>query len=353
MKTVVFEDIFKQIVNKYYTLVSKANQSKYCIKAFDSTTIQVPDSAKNQEIFGVYSNNVCSYASAKLCAYFDIKQHIMTNFYVQNRTKADINCGVDALDDLEPNDIGVYDRGFGGHTLLWLHCHKSKNYIIRQIADSSNTIKEFVKSDKNDVFITENLNERSAKSLRELGYTVSKKSNQVSYRLVKIVLSTNEIEVLATNVLDLSVEELSAIYRLRWEIETCFSYLKNIFAMPIFSGYDEIAIKQDIWSLVVLYNLQSMFVNETNITLSKNNEDKKNPYKINRAVGLNIVKKGFQSLFTPCIEVCDIMCKRLINRLLRHTERTKPSKELGVKRDKKKPNYNRHTTEKNYKHNFG
>lgn len=353
LKTKLFEDIFKQITKKYYILTNKANKAQYRIKAFDSTTVQVPDSQANREIFGEYSNNTCTYASSKLCAYFDISQHLVSHLYLQNRTKSDTNCAMEAVDDLESKDIGVYDRGFGGHTLMWLHGHKSKNYIIRQIADSSNTIKNFVKSDENDIFITEYLNERAAKTLRESGYLVSKESDKVSYRLVKIMLPTGEIEVLATNVLDLTVAELAVIYRLRWEIEVCFFYIKQVFGMAIFSGYDQTAIEQDIWSLFTFYNLQSMFVNEANITLEKTNQNKKNPYQINRAVGLNILKKDFQKLFVKGLENCNKACNKLINKLLRHTERVRTRLELGAERNKKLPKYNRHNTERNYKHNFG
>ncbi len=353
LKIELFEDIFKKIAKKYYTLNNKANKPKYRIKAFDSTTVQVPDSVTNREIFGAYSNNTCTYASTKLCAYFDISQHLVSNLYLQNRTKSDINCAIEAVDDLESKDIGVYDRGFGGHTLMYLHSHKKKNYIIRQIADSSNTIANFVKSDENDIFITEHLNERAAKNLRESGYLVSKESDKVSSRLVKIILPTGEIEVLATNVLDLTVAELAAIYRLRWCIETYFSYVKNVFGLPIFSGYDQIAIEQDIWSLFTFYNLQSMFVNEANLTLEKTNQTKKRAYKINRAVGLNILKKDFQKLFIKGLENCNKACNKLINKLLRHTERVRTRLKLGAERNKKLPKHNRHSTERNYKHNFG
>lgn len=236
---------------------------------------------------------------------------------------------------------------------MWLHSHKNKKYVIRQSIDSSNTIKNFVKSCENDIFITEFLNERAAKTLRESDYLVSKESDKVGYRLVKIVLPTGEIEVLATNVLDLTIEELAVIYRLRWSIETLFFYLKEVLYWGVFSGYDSVAILQDLWSTVIFYNLQSIFINDAKHTLESKPKNKEKPYKINRAVGASILKRGLRYLFSKKLSVLEKFCNRLISNLLRHTEKTKKTVVSGVKRNNKKVRYHRHGTEKNYKHNFG
>lgn len=114
LKIAVFKDIFTNINKKYYALIPKTNPDKYNIKSYDSTTVQVPDSPDNRTTFGKYSNNTCEYASTKICAYFDTKQHLVSNLYLFNRTKSDTNCAMESIDDLANNDIGVYDRGFGG-----------------------------------------------------------------------------------------------------------------------------------------------------------------------------------------------------------------------------------------------
>lgn len=63
-----------------------------------------------------------------------------------------------------------------------------------------------------------------ARQLRKLGLP-----DKIEFRLVKIVLSSGEIEVLATSLLDeqqFKVEEFGELYYLRWGVETFFSKLK-------------------------------------------------------------------------------------------------------------------------------
>lgn len=56
-----------------------------------------------------------------------------------------------------------------------------------------------------------------------------KSGNLLNVRLVNIVLPTREIETLITNLneIEMTYEELNELYRLRWEIETSYHYLKE------------------------------------------------------------------------------------------------------------------------------
>ncbi len=67
--------------------------------------------------------------------------------------------------------------------------------------------------------------------------TCMKKGNKVRLRLVKVVLSTGEIEILATNLMDseeISLADLKDLYHQRWGVETMIDSLKNQFLLTIF-----------------------------------------------------------------------------------------------------------------------
>jgi len=108
-------------------------------------------------------------------------------------------------------------------------------------------VKDFVKSSEQELFVTETINEKCIRTLKELGFFKSK-FDTVSYRLVKVILPSGETEVLMTNLdASFSIADLQELYRLRWGIETAFFRLKSLQILGTFSGYSPLAIQQDIF----------------------------------------------------------------------------------------------------------
>ena len=135
------------------------------------------------------------------------------------------------------------------------------------------------------------------------------KGATVRYRLVKIVLSTGEIEVLMTNLPDsFTISDLSYIYKCRWGIEDCFKVLKSNQMLAIFSGYSATSVSQDIWSNLLFYNIQTITLIEAEKKLEAVNEKRANKpskckkkenkgYKINRNLAAGILKGVYKNSF--------------------------------------------------------
>jgi hypothetical protein len=127
-----------------------------------------------------------------------------------------------------PKDvISVYDRAYGSQTLPFLHNLNDSKFVISLKTGFSKVVKNFIQSPDNDVIITEQLSEKTCKRLSELDIKHSK-NDTISYRLVKIILSTGETEVLMTNLDNtFTTNDLYEIYGFRWGIETCFFCVKS------------------------------------------------------------------------------------------------------------------------------
>jgi len=87
----------------------------------------------------------------------------------------------------------------------------------------------------------------------------------INIRLIRILLSTGEIEVLATSLLDetiFSTDDFSYLYSLRWGIETFFSKVKGRLALENFTGKSVESIYQDFWSTIFISNLETIMMED-------------------------------------------------------------------------------------------
>ena len=303
--------MFEKSVEKYYKW-AKSNNTKFKgfrLWACDVSILLLPNNASTREL-GIHKYGEKEIASIKLSVYFDAKAKIIAQVDIYGKQLSDLFCAIKSdISRIPDNVISIFDRGYGSTLLAYLHSLHNKKYVIRLKTDFSNTVKDFVLSKETDILVREKLGENACKSAELQGITVAK-GVMVSYRLVKIVLSTGEIEVLMTNLPDtFTLEHLSYIYKCRWGIEDCFKVLKSNQMLCIFSGYSAHVVLQDIWSNLMFYNLQTINLLATKQALSKKNKKrKKQPsknkkkenkgYQINRNIALGELKSYFTAIFT-------------------------------------------------------
>ena len=92
---------------------------------------------------------------------------------------------------------------------------------------ASSAVKRFIRSGASELLIEQRLSSAALAQLRELGAKADK-GTTLRLRLVRVVLSTGCIEVLATSLLDTAAYptgEFAALYHARWSIEEAFDCL--------------------------------------------------------------------------------------------------------------------------------
>lgn len=362
LKYALFEDIFIKIVSLFFQFHSPQTFRGYLLWACDSTVQLLPDNEETRKI-GIHKNQYKEVASVKVSIYFDILNQIITNAKLFDKRKSDLLCTIEAqISAIPKNVIAIYDRAYGSQILPFFHDLCGSKYVIRLRLNFSNTVKAFVESTSNEVIITERLTEKAYKRLEKLGIRKSK-LDTISYRLVKVVLSTGETEILMTN-LDNSftISDLAELYRLRWTVETCFNSVKNHQMLGTFSGYSETAVKQDIWCNLIFYSLQSISMLGAEIKLKVINEKRKETpskrkknenkgYKLNRNIGTNTLRSYLPRLISPAhFGKIRAMLEEMTAYFLQSLELVKPTKK---ERPRKLIRQNaRHHTEMNYKRGF-
>lgn len=110
-------------------------------------------------------------------------------------------------------------------------------------------------------------------------------------RFIRVVLSTGEVEILATSLLDkrkYSYNMFKALYFKRWNVETYFHVLKSRLSIENFTGKSVEAIRQDFYSTLFVSGLESIITAEAEEELQEKNV--KHPQKVNKAVSFHVIK---------------------------------------------------------------
>lgn len=361
IKISFFEDLFTKTVSSFYTYQKPTTFKKYRLWACDTTVQILPDNEQTRQI-GIHKNQFKEVASVKISAYFDVFSKMISQAQLFDKRTADLLCCLQNQVKNIPKDvISIYDRGYGSQIVPFFHNLYESKYVIRLKTDFSKIVKAFIQSPDDDLIVTEPLSERTYKRLEYFGIRKSK-MDKISYRLVKVILNTGEIEILMTN-LDhtFSIHDLSELYRLRWSIETCFGGIKNHQMLGIFSGYSQTAVKQDLWCNLIFYNLHTISSIEAEIKVKaisqkrkmkpfKNKKKKNQGYQLNRNVGTNILRMYLPDLF-QCHE--SQLDRLLIEMQMYYLISVEIVKESYKKRKRKMIRQNdRHHTEMNYKRGF-
>src|SRR5258706_437460 len=80
--------------------------------------------------------------------------------------------------------------------------------------------------------------------------------------------------------------EFKEVYHWRWNEETYFGRIKNIFEVERFSGFSEVAIKQDFFGVIFLATLESILAKSAQADLSARDikRQTKTRARVNRAI---------------------------------------------------------------------
>ena len=105
-------------------------------------------------------------------------------------------------------------------------------------------------------------------------------------RLVRVVLSTGNIEVLVTSLLDTvayPAAEFAALYHARWRIEEAFKTLKCRLHLEGFTGELPCAIEQEIHAKILVANITAALCTQAHAQLEAG---KAEHYRVNQTVAI-------------------------------------------------------------------
>lgn len=311
LKHTAFSELNDDIVSLYYQDKEFKTYHGFRMLAFDASILILPKSSEVINEFG--SRPIRNYTKKELGDYtsttFEVCYDVLNNVAIKSvlgrSDSYEVALAIDMLSSVKSNDLLICDRGYVSYRFFAELAQRGINYIIRCPYSSFNEINAMFKPESpSDAVVVSTASVKIARQLRKLALP-----DKIKFRLVKIVLHSGEIEVLATSLLDeqqFKAEEFGELYYLRWGVETFFSKLKGRLGLENFTGKSVETIKQDFWSTIFISNLESIMTEDIEETLNAGLANGKSEKSINKSVSFNAIKNLAFDIFstesdTDCI----------------------------------------------------
>lgn len=230
----------------------------------DGSYLQLPKVPALAREFGVRGGG--DRPSAGISVLFDVLHGwvidaVITNTRMNERTECEkhVNFLLQQLPHIAKNSVILLDRGYPSLDLLKILLDSGIKFLVRCPSSFAVPINN-----------------------APIGDSIVTLKNGICVRVIKFVLSSGEIEVLATNLFDVPESEFPQLYALRWGVEVAYFKLKQELCVEKFSGKSPNSIRQDFWASMVLINCVSVFQKEADEAILKRQKGK--PIKhLNRA----------------------------------------------------------------------
>ena len=233
-----FEVMTRRLVFKEYSGAYELPTWRgFHLFAVDGSYLQLPWEPELAEVFGVRGGG--KRPSAGISVLYDLLHGWVLDAEIDRTDRNErhaLGRHVDFLAGELPNIAAtallLLDRGYPSYDLLQKCEENGLKFVCRCPSQSFKAVNEAPMGDS----------------------TVTLENGQ-RLRVVKFLLKSGEVEILASNLFDLPESSFPQLYSMRWGVETYYHKLKQIVGVEQFSGRTPNSIRQDFWaSLVLLIN---------------------------------------------------------------------------------------------------
>lgn len=302
LKHTAYIELNNDIVDIYYKDQNIKRFRGFRILAFDGSKITLPECDEVKEKFGSKpignhtGKDLGEYSRATFQSCYDVLNHITIQSILAHGSSYEASLAENMISSLNIDDLCIFDRGYISYPFMARLLKEKRHFIIRCSRSSFIAGKNMFDDDSlASMNVLIDVPQRHKKQIKKLGLP-----STIKIRLVKVILATGEIEVLATSLLNdaiFSEEDFKYLYSLRWRVETFFSKVKGRLALENFTGKTVESIFQDFWSTIFISNLETIITQDIaeKINVNKSADNKK--IKINKAVSFNVIKNMAFEIF--------------------------------------------------------
>ncbi len=300
----------------------------------DGSLLRLPSHPGVSEIFGevAVANHLGAtgthYAPARLSVLYDLLNRMGLDARLAPVATGEVELAAAQLEQVEKNDVLIWDRGFTGFVLMAQALACGAHFIGRCSKSSFAAAQEMFRINRAGrskiVKLVAASDHRAA--LKKLGLPL-----ELIVRFVSVRLPTGELEVLVTSLLDETLyptPEFLEVYHLRWNHETYHLMLKGRLDLENWSGQTVEAVRQDVQAAVLVSNLESLLSQEAQEALSAQDAGRLYPAQVNRAVSYHALKERMLDL---------LWSKRPIQKVLEEIQLWMQSNPVSVRPDRSPP----------------
>ena len=301
----------KSVVEVLYRDEDAARFKGWRLLGLDGSKVVLPDSADTIKAFGQidYKNKTVqgkrTYGMASVL--YDVLNKVALDSQLASAHAYEVDMAIDHLGYTDEKDLIIADRGYASYRFLSTLLKHQRDFVIRCSSGSFGVAQAMLKGlGSASQLASLRVPADQKKVLLEAGL-----SESIQVRFVRIRLKTGEDEVLVTSLLDereYAVEDLSEIYRLRWEIEGFYGLLKTRLNLENFTGKSAESVRQDFYSTIYLTGLESILTADSDSKLAE--KAVQHPQQVNKAVSFNAIKnQAFALLYSD--EATEVVIEKL------------------------------------------
>jgi hypothetical protein len=282
LKYSAFIELNQEQVTYFYQHVEQP-QRWYGLRllAIDGSMSDLPDSEEVRTHFGVWhpqSGGVC--AKARVSQLFDVLNKITIDAIIAPKSSGERVLAERHLDYVGPGDLLIMDRGYPAFWLFAAILAKKADFCARLSISEWNVAKKFVASGKKQQVVLLHPGYEATKACRRRGLPIK----PIRARLIRVELSSGEIEVLVTSLLNkvsFPHSAFLALYHHRWPVEEDYKVIKSRLEVENWNGKSVIAVYQEFHATIFSKNLTAILAHPAQRTVDVQNEHKQYRYQIN------------------------------------------------------------------------
>lgn len=282
--------------------------------AVDSSLLRLPKSDALGEKFGWvqcanHHGPLERYPQGRVSVLYDVLNQLALDPRLAASTVAETELAQEHLAHVPPGDVLLNDRGYTGYRWLVAVRAVGAHFVSRASRGSFAAVQKLFTRDAADVSVVVTLSApREVRAeCRARGWPL-----ELSVRLVTVRLSSGELEVLATSLLDEVAypnAALSAVYWRRWGQETYYGRLKGRLDLEHCSGTTVAAVTQDFHASVLLANVESVVIGPAQQELTAHTAGRQQAAQVNRAVSLHALKTRLIELLTSRVPAAEVLAE--------------------------------------------
>lgn len=269
----------------------------YRIIGVDGSSLRVPNSKENIKEFGLFKPNGTEGKMppiARVSLFVDLCTSMICNARIAAWNIGEQTLAEEQLPEVvaemkalkQEQLLFVYDRGYPSLKFFKQHDELKVDFVFRIPRASYKKLWERVDRGEKDF---------------DFVIKAAKSNDSHRVRVTVFTLQNGQQEVLVTSLFDrekFSYEDIEKIYVARWHIEECYKRLKVGAELENFSGINLEAILQEFWAHLVMCNVLSAYISETQSPLDL---DQLPEYRLNFSLLFGVMReKLFQVVIGKC-----------------------------------------------------
>lgn len=298
----IYNDIRNKNLEDFYNEYSKDVKlfNGYILVGIDGSYFEIPNTPITREKFDSTKDNT-SVPRALVSNYFDVLNHYVLSTVIDKETASEKKLDERNFVELKKINIPfpiirIKDRGYVSLKDFYYSNKNGDKFVVR--LKKQDYKKEISNMKSNDEVVEIKYNYHRVHYYKDIEpefyNSIFETKESIYIRIVKITLSSGKIEYLASNLSqeEISTEEMSKLYNLRWQIELNYHLLKESLKIETITSSKEELIKQDIYSQMLAFNLLQSFIADAQKEFDSKGLTYKHEMKINKNMAVGFFKKS-------------------------------------------------------------